>query len=123
MDVELSARFDALVDAVQLLTPERICALATSFTGAESSGATRARRALARHFAMSPDTPGVIDILAGQLVLSAAMKAWEATYGLDDSTAYAARAAVLDMGLVVSVDHLDDDNAASLAAPWVLSAY
>lgn len=117
--MEAPPELDPLLAELELLTPERIAALASRFTVAEASAAHSTRRALARHLAMSPDTPGAIQILAGQLALSEAMKSWEAVYGLDAETAYAARAAVLDMGLVVCVATMAASGAQALAEPWL----
>lgn len=108
-----------LLAELESLTEERILSLAAGFTRAEASAVQSSRRAMARHFAMTPDRPGVISVLAGQLALSEVMMSWEAAYGLDPETAYAARAAVLDMGLVVSVEGLAGPEAEALAAPWL----
>ncbi len=117
--MEVPSELEPLLAEIESLTPERIDALAAGFCEAESSAAQSTRRALARHRAMTPDTPGVISILAGQLALSEAMLSWEAVYGLDEDTAYAARAAVLDMGLVICVDTMAITGAEALAQPWL----
>lgn len=120
--VEVPSVLDPLLAELESLTPERISALAAGFCEAEASAVESTRRALARHLAMSPDTPDAISILAGQLALSDAMLAWEAVYDLDEETAYAARAAVLDMGLVMCVDAMAITGAESLARPWLAAA-
>jgi hypothetical protein len=115
--VETPPEVEGLLLDVSSLTLGRITALAANFERAERSELRRARRALARHLALTPDTPGVIGVLAGQLALSEAMIEWESFYDLDDNVAYAARAAVLDMGLVLAVD-MSSKNAEFLSAPW-----
>jgi hypothetical protein len=117
--VDFPVQLRALLREIDSLSEERIGMLAANFEGAEASPARSTRRALARHLAMTPETPGVIGVLAGQLVLSEAMLSWEAVYDLDPETAYAARAAVLDMGLVLCVDSMASSGAAALAEPWV----
>jgi hypothetical protein len=115
--VETPLEIDGLLLDVSSLSLDRITALAANFEQAEASELRRARRALARHLALTPETPNCIGVLAGQLLLSEAMIAWETFYGLDDDLAYAARAAVLDMGLVLAVA-MSPKNAEVLAAPW-----
>lgn len=117
--MEAPPALSPLLAEIETLTPERIADLAARFTRAEASRAQSTRRALARHLAMSPDTPGAISILAGQLALSEAMLSWEAVYDLDPDTAYAARAAVLDMGLVICVASMGSTGASALAEPWL----
>lgn len=117
MDVPLA--LDQLLAEVESLSPERISALARGFSAAEASSLRSSRRAVARHLAMTPDSPGVIDLLAGQLALSEAMLAWESVYGLDPDTVYGARAAVLDMGLVMCADSMAVHGAEALAGPWL----
>lgn len=117
--MEVPRELRPLLDEVESLSPERIADLAARFTKAEASAAQSTRRALARHLAMSADTPGAIPILAGQLALSEAMISWESVYGLDPETAYAARAAVLDMGLVICVATMASMGADALAEPWL----
>lgn len=116
--MEVPSELLPLLAELESLTAERLTGLAERFTAAEDSTAQRTRRALARHLAMSPDTPGAISILAGQLALSEAMISWEAAYGLDAETAYAARAAVLDMGLVLCAAGMGSAGATALADPW-----
>lgn len=108
-----------LLDEIETLTPERISALAARFAQAESSSVRSTRRALARHLAMTPDTPDVVSILAGQLALSEAMLSLESVFDLDQETAYGARAAVLDMGLVMCVESMATTGAEALAEPWL----
>ncbi len=115
--MEVPPELDLLLAEIGSLTPERIAALAERFHDAEASPVMSTRRALARHLAMTPDTPGVISILAGQLALSEAMLSWEAVYDLDQDVAYAARAAVLDMGLVICVESMAARGAEALAEP------
>ncbi len=117
--MEVPSELDPLLAEIESLTPGRISALAAGFCEAEASAVLSTRRALARHLAMTPETPGAISILAGQLALSEAMHSWEAVYGLDEDTAYAARAAVLDMGLVMCVDTMAITGAEALARPWL----
>lgn len=117
--MEVPQELEPLLAEIEYLTPERIAALAAGFSAAEASAVQSTRRALARHLAMTPDTPGAISILAGQLALSEAMLSWEAVYGLDEDIAYAARAAVLDMGLVMCVDTMTITGAEALAEPWL----
>ena len=117
--MEVPTELDPLLAEIDSLTPERITALADRFIEAEASAIMSTRRALARHLAMTPDTPGAISILAGQLALSEAMLSWEAVYDLDHDVAYAARAAVLDMGLVMCVDSMAAKGAEALAEPWL----
>lgn len=117
--MDVPREIDPLLAEVDSLTPARIAALAARFREAESSAALSTRRALARHLALSPDTPGAISILAGQLALSEAMLSLEAVYDLDEDTAYAARAAVLDMGLVMCLDTMAASGAEALAEPWL----
>jgi hypothetical protein len=107
-----------LLRELDSLTEARISALASGFARAEASALRSTRRAVGRRFAMTPETPDVISVLAGQLALSEAMLAWEAVYGLDPETAYAARAAVLDMGLVLCVETLSPPDSEALAEPW-----
>lgn len=116
--MEVPSELHPLLAELESLTADRIVELAARFTAAEASTAQSTRRAMARHLAMSPDTPGAISILAGQLALSEAMMAWEAAYGLDPETAYAARAAVLDMGLVICVASMASAGATALSDPW-----
>jgi hypothetical protein len=61
----------------------------------------------------------VVSILAGQLALSEAMLSLESVFDLDQETAYSARAAVLDMGLVMCVDSMATTGAEALAEPWL----
>ena len=68
---------------------------------------------------MTPDTPGVVSTLAGQLALSEAMLSLESVFDLDQETAYAARAAVLDMGLVMCDESMATTGAEALAEPWL----
>ncbi|HMC38696.1 MAG TPA: hypothetical protein VKI19_03475 [Acidimicrobiales bacterium] len=112
-----------LLAEIATLTAPRIASLADSFTHAESCSVQSTRRAVARHLALTPDTPGVISVLAGQLALSDAMLSLEAMYELDQETAYAARAAVLDMGLVMCADSMPTSGAEALAAPWLAATY
>lgn len=120
--VDVPAELITLLAELDQLTAGRIAELAARFTDAEASTVQNTRRAMARHLAMTPDTPGVISILAGQLALSQAMISWEAVFGLDQDTAYAARAAVLDMGLVMCVESMAVAGAEALAEPWLASA-
>lgn len=120
--MEVPAEIEPLLAELDRLTFPRIAELATRFTGAEASTVQSHRRAMARHLAMTPDTPGVISVLAGQLALSEAMTGLESFYGLDPETAYAARAAVLDMGLVVCVGTMGAAGAEALAEPWLAAA-
>jgi hypothetical protein len=117
--VDVPHEIDPLLAEVDSLTPGRIAALAARFSEAESSTALSARRALARDLALSPDTPGAISVLAGQLTLSEAMLSLEAVYEIDEDTAYAARAAVLDMGLVMCLHTMAASGAEALAEPWL----
>lgn len=117
MDAPIETR--ALLAEVDRLSHHRILALAAAFEQAESTELNRMRRAVARHFALTPETPSVIDILRDQLALSEAMFPWELLYALDEDTAYAARAAVLDMGLVASLASMPRHNAEALSGPWL----
>ena len=117
--MEVPTAVTPLLSEIQSLTPERISELAHRFTQAESSSVRSTRRAVARHLAMTPDTPNAISILAGQLALSEAMLSLETLFDLDQETAYAARAAVLDMGLVMCVDSMATTGAEALAEPWL----
>lgn len=121
--MDVPHRLDGLMLELEQLTPDRISALAARFSAAEASPAESGRRAVARHLAMTPDTPGVISVLAGQLALSDVMMSWEAVYALEEETSYAARAAVLDMGLVLCVDTLPDAGAEALAEPWLAAMH
>jgi hypothetical protein len=116
--VDVPPALAPLLVEIESLTPVRIEALALRFSESEASS-VQGHRAVARHLAMTPDTPGVISILAGQLALSEAMLAWEAVYDLDRETVYGARAAVLDMGLVMSVESMAGPGAEALAEPWL----
>jgi hypothetical protein len=109
----------SLLADLESLSPGRIRALAAGFHDAEASPVRCHRRAMARRLAMSPDAPGVISLLAGQLALSDAMISWEAVYDLDHETAYGARAALLDMGLVACADAMSASEAEALAEPWL----
>ncbi len=117
--MDIPPELDPLLAEIDSLTPDRIAALAARFHDAESSSSLSAPRAVTRHLALTPDTPGAISILAGQLALSEAMLSWETVYDLDEETAYAARAAVLDMGLVMCVDTMTVAGAQALAEPWL----
>lgn len=120
--VDVQAELMPLLAELDQLTAGRIAELAARFTDAEASTVQSTRRAMARHLAMTPDTPGAVTILAGQLALSDAMSSWETVYGLDQETAYAARAAVLDMGLVMCAESMAVAGAEALAEPWLASA-
>lgn len=107
----------ALLERVRELHPLEICLLASRFVDAESSTVRSVTRSVARHAALDPSRPGVLATLEGQLELSAATRLWEA--GLEEETTEAARAAVLDMGLVIATPTLPIDTALDLAEPWV----
>jgi hypothetical protein len=117
--VDLPTALTPLLAELESLTPDRIDALARGFDAAEASSVRSTRRSVARHLALNPDTPDVISVLAGQLALSAAVLSWEAVYDLDQERLYAARAAVLDMGLVLSVASMARAGAEALAEPWL----
>lgn len=109
----------ALIRRVRQLHPLEICLLATRFAEAESSTVRRVSRSVARHFALDAGTPGIFTTLERQLELSEATTGWEHEHGLDPETAADARAAVLDMGLVISTPTMPLQSATDLAEPWV----
>ncbi len=118
----MQSSVSALLDEVSALSPGRIRAAAAAFTAAESSIVGSITRGMARHLALEPDTPGVMDTLGAQLQLSEAMLSWEIVYDLDEQTAYAARAAVLDMGIVLTTPDMGRRAAEELARPWLAAA-
>lgn len=109
----------ALLECVRELRPLEVCLLAARFAEAEASTVRHVARAVARHFALDCTTPGVLDTLERQLELSVATTAWGLDDGLDGATVADARAAVLDMGLVISTPSLPVHSAIDLAEPWV----
>lgn len=109
----------ALLERVRELGPAELATLARRFAEAESSTVRRTTRAVARHFALDPSTPGVLATLEHQLELSAAAATWPAEHDLDELMLADARAAVLDMGLVISTPSLPVHSAIELAGPWV----
>lgn len=90
--------------------------LAQHFVDAEAERS--AQRSRARSFALAPDMPGVLEAIELQLQLTEVTGEWS-ELEVDDDAVVSARAAVLDMGLVIASPLLPVPSAADLAEPWI----
>lgn len=116
---QLPEGWDAFVERVEQLGQAEIAALARRWQEAEASRVSGVRRAMARHLALLPDTPGVIDVLSAQLTVSEAAAGWPAPADLSEMTCHAAAAAALDMALTLSCPGLSGAAVSALAGPWL----